>query len=71
MIEINLIGVKVDEKSGRIKVTGWAEAAHEPVICAYSGNKKLAASVNFFTRADMVFRTSLIECALLRWMWKI
>lgn len=56
MIEINLIGVKVDEKSGRIKVTGWAEAAHEPVICAYSGNKKLAASVNFFTRADMVSR---------------
>ncbi len=56
MIEVNLIGVKVDKDSGKIKVTGWAEAEHEPQLCAYSGNKKLAAEVKFFTRADMVSR---------------
>ncbi len=56
MIEINLIGVQVDEKAGRIKVTGWAESVGEPIIHAYMGGKKLEASTNFFTRADMVNR---------------
>lgn len=56
MIEVNLIGVQPDKKSGKIKVTGWAEAAKEPQLCAYSGNKRLAAEVKFFTRADMVSR---------------
>ena len=56
MIEVNLIGVQVDKKSGKIKVTGWAEAAREPQLCAYSGNRRLDAEIKFFTRADMVNR---------------
>ena len=56
LIEINLIGVSPDEKSKTIKVTGWAESAAMPTINAYSGNKKLETSINFFTRADMVNR---------------